>query len=286
MNSQRTTVLACIDGSTYKQGVVDYAAWVSRAVEAPLKLLHNIEHRDHPPVSDLSGSLGLGEREDLLEELAAMEARRGKILMAQGKLMLENARQRALAQGAMAPEKLQRHGSLTESLIELEDEIRVLVLGIRGEDHEDRPRQVGAQLESVIRAMHRPVLVVNRDFDCAPSRCLVAYDGSEAARKALAMVAASPLYRGMACHLVHVSKGENSPLLEDGAQTLRAAGLAVVTANLHGDVEKQLDDYQQQHGIELIVMGAFGQGRLRELLFGSVTHRLLANARVPLLLLR
>ena len=286
MNTQRTAVLACIDGSTYKQGVVDYAAWVSGAVDAPLKLLHNIEHRDHAPLSDLSGSLGLGEREDLLEELAAMEARRSKILMEQGKLMLENARQRALAHGAVAPEKLQRHGGLTDSLIELEDEIRVLVLGVRGEDHEDRPRQLGAQLEAVIRAMHRPVLVVNRDFDRAPNRCLVAYDGSEAARKALEMVAASPLYRGMGCHLVHVSRDGHSPLLEEAAGTLRAAGLEVVSAELHGDVEKQLDDYQQQHAIDLIVMGAFGQSRIRELLFGSVTHRMLANARVPLLLLR
>src|SRR5690606_34533864 len=144
---------------------------------------------------------------------------------------------------------------------EMEEEIRVLVLGIRGEDHEDRPSRVGAQLESVIRAMHRPVLVVNRDFDAAPTRCLVAYDGSEAARKALAMVAASPLYRGMECHLAHVSKDGDSPLLDEAARSLRAAGLTVVTANLHGDVEKQLDDYQQRHGIELIVMGAFGQGR-------------------------
>jgi len=42
MDTHRTTVLACIDGSTWKEAVVDYAAWVSRTVDAPLKLLHSL----------------------------------------------------------------------------------------------------------------------------------------------------------------------------------------------------------------------------------------------------
>lgn len=286
MNNNRVTVLACIDGSVYARSVVDYAAWVSRTVGAPLKLLHNIEHRNCSPLSDLSGNLRLDEREELLEELTAMEEKRSKILMEQGKEMLESARLRAEADGAIDPAKFQRYGSLLDSLIELEDEIRVLVLGVRGEDHDKSHHEVGAQLESVIRTMHRPVLVVNGEFSGPPARCMVAYDGSEAARKALAMVAESPLYRSMECHLVHVSREEQSPLLDEAATSLRNAGIAVVTASLHGDVEKQLADYRQQHDIGLIVMGAFGHSRLRELLFGSVTHQMLANAAVPLLLLR
>lgn len=285
MNNNRVTVLACIDGSAYAQSVVDYAAWASRTVNAPLKLLHNIEHRRYPQVSDLSGNLGVNERDELLEQLASMEQKRSKILMEQGKEMLESARTRAEADGALEPSKLQRHGTLLDSLVELEDEIRVLVLGARGEDHEEDSKALGAQLEAVIRAMHRPVLVVNRAFT-EPTRCMLAYDGSEAARKALAMIAESPLYRDMECHLVHVARDEQSPILDEATALLRDAGISVVTASLHGDVEKQLADYQREHDIDLIVMGAFGHSRLREVLFGSVTHRMLANASVPLLLLR
>lgn len=286
MNDNRVTVLACIDGSVYAHSVVGYAAWASRTVQSSLKLLHNIEHRRYPQVSDLSGNLGVNERDELLEQLADMERKRSKILLEQGKEMLESARVRAEADGAVEVSKLQRHGTLLESLVELEDEIRVLVLGARGEDHEKDHKGLGAQLESVIRAMHRPVLVVNREFSHPPTRCMLAYDGSEAARKALDMVARSPLYRDMECHLVHVSRDEQSPLLDEPAALLRESGINVVTASLHGDVEKQLADYQRQHDIELIVMGAFGHSRLREILFGSVTHRMLANAEVPLLLLR
>lgn len=288
MNNIRKTVLACIDGSTFSEAVVDYAAWVSRTVENPLKLLHNIEHRQAPLISDLSGNIGLGSREALLEELIELEAKSNKILLEQGKLMLEQARDRATEQGAFDPTALQCHGSLAESLIDMEEEIRVLVMGIRGEDHENKHNQIGAQLETVIRNMHRPVLVVNRSFSAPPQRIMLAYDGSDAARKGLEMVATSPLYQGMHCHLVHVSKDAKATadVLTDAVQRLQAAGLMVETANLQGGVETALLDYQSQHNIDMTVMGAFGHSRLRELLFGSVTVKMLCSSQVPLLLLR
>lgn len=283
----RSTILAGIDGSTYSAAVTDYAVWIATKLGAPLKLLHNIEHRDTPPLMDLSGSIGLGSREELLEELTCMEERRSRILLEQGKAMLEDAHQRAVERGCPEPETLQRHGSLEETLVEMEDEIRVLVVGIRGEGHENREKQIGTKLESLIRALHRPVLVINRPFEQPPQRIMIAYDGSEVSRKALDMVSLSPLYRGLECHLVHVGQGSGeSEQLREGAAILQQAGLKTICAELSGDVQQQLEGYYRDHAIELVVMGAFGQSRLRELLFGSLTQRMLANSKIPLLLLR
>lgn len=287
MDNHRTIVLACIDGSAFNEAVVDYAAWVARTVDAPLTLLNNIDHRV-TPIPDLSGNIGLGAREELLEELALLEERRSKILLQEGQSMLERARDRVVGAGIEQPTLAQRHGFLAESLVEMEDEIRVLVLGIRGEDHEDRQRSIGAQLETVIRSMHRPVLVVNTPFVEAPRRIMIAYDGSEAARKAVDMVVGSPLFRGMGCHLVHVAKAgdDDASLLDEAAGRLRDAGLDTTAASIGGDFEEALTRYQAEHGIQMIVMGAFGHGRLRELLFGSRTARMLMASNIPLLLLR
>jgi len=286
MNNRRT-VLACIDGSAFSDAVADYAGWIARRVDAPVTLLHNIEH-GHSADSNLSGNLTPGEREELLEELTELESRRSKILIEQGRRMLDSAYQRLLDSGVTKPALLQRHGSLVDSLIEMEEEIRVLVVGVRGESHGREASVLGTQLEPVIRAMHRPVLVVNRDFQRIPERLMIAYDGSEAASKGLDMLTLSPLYRGMECHLVHV--GENSSrdqdILAEGVAILKQAGLEVTGSNLTGDVEEALLQYQQSHNIDLIVMGAFGHSRLREILFGSRTLSILSNARIPLLLLR
>src|SRR5690625_3754193 len=288
MPQQRTIVLACIDGSEYSEAVVDYAAWVAQVTGAPLNLLQNIEHRV-TPIPDLSGNIGLGAREELLEELALLEERRSRILIQQGEVMLEQARERALQARVDQPVLLQRHGSLTESLVEMEDEIRVLVLGIRGEDHADRQHSIGAQLETVIRALHRPVLVVNTPFVEAPQRIMIAYDGSEAACKALDMVVWSPLFKTTQCHLVYVSKSgdeDAATLLDEPSRRLREAGIDTTVASINGHFEDALTQYQDKHGIQMMVMGAFGHGRLRELLFGSRTVKMLIASRIPLLLLR
>lgn len=286
MNNRRT-VLACIDGSAFSDAVADYAGWIARRVDAPVTLLHNIEH-GHSADSNLSGNLTPGEREELLEELTQLESRRSKILIEQGRRMLDSAYQRLIDSGVTKPALLQRHGSLMDSLIEMEEEIRVLVLGVRGEAHGREASALGTQLEPVIRAIHRPVLVVNREFQRIPERLMIAYDGNEAAGKGLDMVTMSPLYRGMECHLVQV--GDNSSrdqaILAKGVEILRQAGFDVTGSNLTGDVEDALLQYQQAHKIDLMVMGAFGHSRLRELLFGSNTLSMLTYARIPLLLLR
>jgi hypothetical protein len=89
--------------------------------------------------------------------------------MQQGKLMLQAAKERAQQSGITDPITSQRHGSVTESLIDLEDIISVLVLGVRGEDHEQQQEKISSRLEMMVRAIHRPILVVNDEFKTACS---------------------------------------------------------------------------------------------------------------------
>lgn len=279
-------VLSCIDGSHYTSAVCDFAAWVSVNTGAPLKLLHNIERGNVPAVADLTGSIGLGGQEDLLEELTALEQQRSRLMVQQGKLMLQAASERAAGQGVERVITCQRHDSLSESLIELEDRIRILVLGIRGEEHGGSEQGLGAHLETVVRSLHKPILVVNKEFS-PPKRILLAYDGSEAARRALAMVAGSPLFRQLECYLVFVGPADTAErLLAEAGEKLRSAGLSVTTNRLEGKAVEALTAYQAEHAIDLTVMGAFSHNRLRDLLLGSITAKMLLSVRQPLLLLR
>ena len=174
------------------------------------------------------------------------------------------------------------------NLIELEENIRVLVLGLRGQIHDKQEHQIGAKLEAIIRSLHRPILIVNEAFKI-PQRIMLAYDGSKAADKAVEMVAASPLYKGLTCHLVCVNKDEATAakLLEQASNTLRAADdIELITVKLKGKAEHELCEYQQQHDIDLTIMGAFSHTRLHDMLLGSFTHKMLVNTNKPLLLLR
>ena len=281
-------VLCCIDGSSVTEAVCDYSSWIAKTTGAPLKLLHTIEHRENPVVSDYTGAIGLGSSEELLNELAEIEQNHSRLLLKKGELMLSAVKERAEQFGVEKIVVRQRHGSLSESLIDLESQIDILVVGIRGNEHEESSDGIGTQLETVIRSLHKPILVVNREYS-APKKIMLAYDGSEGCKKALEMVASCLLFKNLPCHIVHVGdtsshKGES--LLAEAATTLEAAGNPVVTKQLNGKVEEVLAQYQRDNQIDLTIMGAFSHNRFRGFLLGSFTAKMLAATRRPLLLLR
>jgi len=281
-------VLACIDGSPQAAAVCDCAAWASLKLDAPLTLLHVLDHQQYPAAAgNLSGIIGLGSREYLLEELAALDAKRSKLALEEGRMMLDAAKQRVLTAGVVQPDVRQRHGDLVESLHELERDTRLLVIGKQGEDSGNDRQLIGSQLESVIRTLHRPILVTPASFS-APRSVMLAFDGSDTTLKGVEMIASSPLFQGIPIHLVMVSEdtGDSRALLESARDALAAAGFEVHIAIRAGEVEPTLHAYQAEHGIDLLAMGAYGHSRIRQFLVGSTTTSMIRTTTTPLLLLR
>jgi len=280
-------VIACIDGSSITLAVCDYAAWASRKMDAPLDFLHVLGKSEYPIPADLSGNIGLGSREHLLQELAELDEKRGRVALEQGRLMLAAAKERAIADGVPNPTSRQRHGELVDTLIEFEHDIRLLVMGRQGEHGDSAGEHIGSHLENVVRTLHRPILVIPADYS-EPQRILIAFDGSATTRKAVEMVAASPLFRGLSCHVVMVGadKPDAHEQLDWAQTTLERAGFQVIAGIRSGQVEEVLCAYRTEHAIDLIVMGAYGHSKIREFLVGSTTTKLIRQSRVPLLLLR
>ncbi|GHC18006.1 universal stress protein [Aidingimonas halophila] len=280
-------VMAAIDGSQFSEGVCDYAAWASLALETPLTFVHVVDNHPQTADADLSGNIGLGAREHLLEELAQLDEQRAKVAQEQGRLMLKAAKERAIEDGVAEPGIRQRNGTLVETLADLEKETRLLVLGKRGETAYRASEHLGSNLERVVRTLHRPILMVPDTFS-RPRQALIAFDGSKTTRKGVEMVAKSPLFRGVACHVVIVGAetGDNRSQLDWAVSTLRDAGLEAEGAICAGEVEETLRNYQAANDIDLLVMGAYGHSRIRHLLVGSTTTSMMRHASVPVLLLR
>ncbi|HDZ56703.1 MAG TPA: universal stress protein [Pseudomonas xinjiangensis] len=282
-----THITACIDGSESSIAVCDYASWAGKRLQAPLLLLHVLDHSHYPAEPDLSGAIGLGSREYLLQELADLDEKRGKLMREQGRLMLEAAVERVRSDGITAPLSRQRHGDLVETLQELEEQTRLLVIGRQGTEGDAMGQHVGSHLESVIRTTRRPILVTVGEFR-QPRSVMLAFDNGPSTRKGLEMIASSPLFKGLPIHLVTVGSesAEAWEALNVAGRQLEAAGFEVVTSMVAGEVENSLLDYERQHDIDMIVMGAYGHSRIRQFLVGSTTTNLLTRTFRPLLLLR
>ncbi|MFA5679221.1 MAG: universal stress protein [Pseudomonas sp.] len=282
-----TNIIACIDGSTSAPSVCDYAAWASQQLGAPLVLLHVLDRALYPQSSDLSGNIGWDSQEQLLDELARLDEKRARLAREQAEQMLDAARQRVQDAGYPEPETLERHGNLVETLLEQENDMRLLVIGKRGEDSTKPNQVIGSQLESAIRRMRRPVLVTPTAFRI-PRSVLLAFDGSPTADKGIDMICNSELLRGMPIHLVMVSANTDAhqKQLAAAAERLVDSGYEVHTALLAGEVEDALLAYQQEHQLGLLAMGAYGHSRIREFFIGSTTTTMLRRCTTPLLMLR
>ncbi len=281
-------VLACVDQSRFADYVADCAAWAARRMDAPLEFLHVIDR--HPEIGsgeDHSGAIGFDAQEHLLTELSDRDAARTKAARERGRVFLNRLRERAVAAGVASPDVRQRHGNLEETLVEQEDGVRLFVLGRRGESAETTRRDLGRNVERVVRALHKPILAVTEGFR-EPRRVMIAFDGGSVTRKGVEMVAASPLFRGLPCHLLMSGKErQDAPkALEWAKKTLEAAGFEAPAALVPGDAESIIAKRVREEGIDLLVMGAYTHSPLRNLFLGSKTSDLLRAAAIPTLLLR
>lgn len=278
-------VLACIDGAAFSQAVCDYSIWLAKTVQLPVRFLHVIEHAQSSE-SDFSGAIGLGASEDLLRELTQVEENHSKLLRKQGQLMLKAAQEQAVASGIRDVQIEQRHGTLVDRLVELEAHIGFAVIGIRGETHEDKQNALGAQLEAFVRSIHRPVLVVNSEFQ-EPKTCMLAYDGSQASTRALEVVAKTAGFKEYVWILAHANTGQlDDNVLQIAQEQLQSSGFLKIKREARTDrPEDALVFCQNHNAVDLTVMGAYSHHPLRGFLFGSFTEKMLRRTKKPLLLI-
>ena len=283
-----TNLIALIDGSIYSQSVCDHAAWAAGRMGASVQVVHAIGRRDTPsaPVN-LSGSIGLGARSELLEELAELDAQKAKLSQQRGRILLDEARARLAENGVESVATTLRNGDVVETVQELEKEADLIVIGKRGEAADFAKLHLGSNLERVVRSVHQPILVAARSFKPV-ERFLIAFDGGTSAMKAVDHVARSWLFAGLECRLLMA--GADTPearkRLDDAAALLRAAGYEVQADIEPGGASAAIAKRVESDGIDLLVMGAYGHSRIRTMIIGSTTTEMIRSCLIPVMLFR
>lgn len=278
------TILTCTDGSLYSPSIYQHASWAAIRLDAAVQILHVIEREEIHAPRDLSGSIGYQASDQLMEELTRLDESHARVARLRGEAILKDA-EKALE--GVSVTTTQRHGSLVDTVAEFEGESALVVIGKRGEYADLSKGHLGSNLERVVRAVKIPVLVAAREFK-AVKRFLIAFDGGSSCLRAIDYVATQSLLKGAECHLVSVGKpGSDLARALDGAATaLKGSGFAVTSELLSGDPDEVISAKVKDAGIDLLVMGAYGHSRIRELILGSTTTSLIRTCHVPVLLFR
>jgi nucleotide-binding universal stress UspA family protein len=284
-----TRLLACIDSSIYTNSVCDHLAWAALRRSASIELVHVLDRREIDPVSkDLSGMLGLGEQESLLAEFAELDEQRHRLARRRGQLLLDFAARRLRDAGVNETESHQRLGTVVDVVSERAEGVAMIVLGRQGESAEHSGKQLGSNLERIARAVHTPLLVVPSTYRPI-ERVLIAFDGGQTIRNAIERLAETSFLAGMHAHLLTVGQPDYHQRQEQllaATTLLERSGATVSSAIQSGDAEHVIVENISDTASDLLVMGAYGHSRIRELIIGSTTSSLLRSSPVPVLMYR
>ncbi len=253
--------------------------WAANRLRAPIGLLHSIPSVHRQTAINYSGCLNVDDESHLLDQFTSEERLSNSQLNAQGRILLSQSttfcEQR---QPKLSVYSLHRHETLAESIDYVDEVAQLLVIG--------RNVTCKSTLSQLIRPSHCPILVIDAPF-VTPSSALFAFDNRTTCHRLLDWLCQNPLVRTMSLHIVMVGKEttENRDALREAYARLKQAGISCKKSLIDSrDVSAAILYYQKQHNIGLLMTGAFGQSRLRELFQGSDTERLLGGMQTPYLL--
>lgn len=283
-----TCLLTLVDGSAYTPSVCDHAAWAAKRLSLPVELVHALGHREEPAARpDFTGSLDADAQDRLLVELTELDAQKAKLEHQRGRLVLDSAKARLEQAGVAHVAPRLRNGDVLEAIQDLGSKAALIVIGKRGEAADFATLHLGSNLERVVRATSRPVLVASRAFQPV-TRFVIAFDGGPSAIKAVEEIARGPLLRDLPGRLLMA--GTPAPAardrLDQAMERLLGAGFAVEAGVEAKPPEEAIAQAMDHDAAGLLIMGAYGHSRIRSLIIGSTTTAMIRSVKAPVLLFR
>ena len=261
---EATKLLVCVDGSMpYMESCLQYAEWIIKAMNATADILYvtDAHQFDFAMMGDFSGALGAQPYQRLCDQLKQIETEKTRVVKETVEKFFEKA--------GLSDKISFKHerGSLVDSCQAYEHSevgVDLILMGKRGENAAFATEHLGANLERVVRASSRPCFIACRKFTPI-KKCALAYDDGPSTRHA---------------------PEEVTEMLASAEKTLKDAGYKVSTVCLHDDISDGIANYVTNNAIDLLIMGAYGHGRIRNLFIGSTTTELMRRCKNSVLLFR
>ncbi len=255
-------VVVGVDGSPSSVSASKYAFDVGRHLDIPVVGIYVIDERllEESFLADLAGVLGFTFYEGISSKVKEFFEKQADLVLTEfSALGREWGVNVSLFQTTGVPYEVILNQADREDLIVLGKKSRKPVKGFL----------LGSTADIVSRRSASPVLLVPEDYK-KPWRAVVAYDGSPNSRLALE-----------ACRSFRDIYGFNMVVLHVGDREVSLENLEVV--NLKGIPEEVIVSYAKDKA-DMLFMGAFSKGRLREIVLGSITSFVVHNLDIPIYL--
>ncbi len=266
-------MLAVADGGNGTQSTLETAVAVARRFGASIDVLHV-----SADIDTLVPVIGEGMSGAMVEQL--MNAMTQSVTARAARA--REAYQKACAGSDVPTVWREVSGRETEVVAGAGRLTDVIVIGRPDGDGET---PLAATLDAALFDTARPVLVAPGARPASiGSHLMLAWNGTVQAARVVA-ASMSFMQRAERVIIVTVGKVEANPgdlLAYLGRHGIRATHERVEPEQL--PIGKTLLKQAERLQVDLLVMGAYGHSRLREMILGGATHDVLANATLPLLM--
>lgn len=282
-------VLSCINGFPPSQAVIDYGKWLAKLMNKNLKLFHAIDQQFHENQGDLSGSIGLGAREDMLAEIVEIEHEQNRLIQKRAQLILDSGKLHAEENFEHEVKTCLRRGRVLDNILDFKDELSIAVIGKYGKRHQGMSASetpVGHKVEKLVKKLNLPIMIVTEDF-VAPKSILLAYDGSEGANKVADFLAQNLSTISTDIEIVFFGKeNELNRQMLAGVKEKFSDKNKVTLTIIEAAADVELPKYFASSDNDILAMGAFGHGMIHDLLLGSLTSQMIQDSKKPILLIK
>jgi nucleotide-binding universal stress UspA family protein len=284
---EEKALIALVDGSAYSESVCHYAAWIAGKTKSKVKVYHVMRSQEEQDKQDLSGTIRLGARSNLLHQLSELDAQKNKLGQEHGRAILEDAQKIISPTGKIDVETRLRQGDVVDTIRAREDNADIILIGKRGEGRGNDNAHLGSNFESIVRATLKPIFVANETYQVINS-IIVAFNGDKTSSRVVEYIAHSPLFKGMTVDLVYA--GARVPKIEKNAQSaieaLNDNGLSAQFFIKNGRPENVLYDMTQRKEGQILVMGGYSHTWLKNRLIGSSTTNIIQSCKVPIFIVK
>ncbi len=276
-------ILVGIDGSKNSWVAADYGIYFSKKLKRPVIGVHIVDIRllETPFIEDLAGALGFTTYADVTPKLKELLDERGRALLdAFAKKCREEGADCSIAQA---------FGIVANELVDMADPEDLIIVGKRGIHNKFAPLFLGSTAEAVARKSKCPVMITTDKFK-EIKNILLAFDGREKSIHAAQFLNSFAKDLGIEEISVVSVLEEKSREKEKHIEELLEANLDLdfTLKFLYGYPDEELEKYieENKEKYDLVVMGAFGESRVKELVLGSTTSFVIQHSPIPVLLVK
>ena len=276
------TILVPIDSSDTSLVAVDYAIDLSRSFNSKIEGISIIDIKKlaGPFMRDLGTSIGgMVPYGDFQQNLRTFMEDTAKAALDELEGKCNSAR--------ISCTRTIKEGVVSKEIVESAKRCDMISMGMSGEHAFWRDAFLGSNLESVVRRTQKPVLVTPEKYKKI-TKILVAYDASSFSTKAL--IAGAEIAQQMELPLTVITvsddKKSGEDILSQLDENLKDRKITCEKVIKDGEVVNAILDFCKEGSYDLLVMGAYGHSKIRELILGNTTVQIMRKVDCAVLLCR